>query len=46
VVFAEKRREDELREVSGCAMLRLTWSDYERPRSIKARFEQLVRRAG
>jgi hypothetical protein len=44
VVFAEKHREDELREVSGCGMLRLIWSDYDRPRLIKARFERLVRR--
>jgi hypothetical protein len=46
VVFAEKRREDELRELTGCAMLRLVWSDYQRPRLIKARFERLVRRTG
>jgi hypothetical protein len=46
VVFAEKRREDELREVSGCRMLRLVWSDYQRPRTIKTRFEQLARRTG
>jgi hypothetical protein len=45
VVFAEKRREDELREVSGCAMLRLIWSDFDRPRTVKARFERLQRRA-
>jgi hypothetical protein len=44
VVFAEKHREDELREVSGCSMLRLTWTDYDRPRLIKARFDRLARR--
>jgi hypothetical protein len=46
VVFAEKRREDELREISGCGMLRLTWDDYQRPRLIKSRFERLARRTG
>jgi hypothetical protein len=44
VVFAEKHREDELREASGCGMLRLIWTDYDRPRLIKARFERLARR--
>jgi hypothetical protein len=44
VVFAEKHREDELREVSGFGMLRLIWTDYERPRLIKARFQRLTRR--
>lgn len=46
VVFAEKRREDELRELSGCAMIRLVWSDYDRPRVAKARFERFFRAAG
>jgi hypothetical protein len=46
VVFAEKHREDELREVSGCSMLRLIWTDFDRPRLIKARFERLARRTG
>lgn len=44
VVFAEKHREDELREVSGCGMLRLIWTDYDRPRLVKARFTRLARR--
>jgi hypothetical protein len=46
VVFAEKRREDELREITGFRMLRLIWDDYQRPRLIKSRFEQLARRTG
>jgi hypothetical protein len=46
VVFAEKRREDRLREVSGCAMIRLTWEDLERPRVTRGRIETLLRRAG
>jgi|tagenome__1003787_1003787.scaffolds.fasta_scaffold20837286_2 hypothetical protein len=46
VVFAEKRREDELREITGFRMLRLIWVDYQRPRLIKSRFEQLARRTG
>lgn len=46
VAFAEKRREDELRELTGFAMLRLVWSDYQRPRLIKDRFERLARRTG
>jgi hypothetical protein len=45
VVFAEKCREDELREVSGCAMLRLIWSDYDRPRLIRTRALRLFRRS-
>jgi hypothetical protein len=44
VVFAEKHREDELREVSGYSMLRLVWTDFDRPRLIKSRFERLARR--
>ena len=46
VVFAEKRREDEIRELTGYRMLRLIWGDYQRPRLIKSRFEQLARRTG
>ncbi|HET7430250.1 MAG TPA: type IV toxin-antitoxin system AbiEi family antitoxin domain-containing protein [Nocardioides sp.] len=44
IVFAEKHREDELREVTGYGMLRLIWSDYDRPRLIRARFDRLARR--
>jgi hypothetical protein len=46
VVFAEKRREDLIREVSGCAMVRLVWDDLDRPRVTRARIEALLRRAG
>lgn len=45
VVFAEKQREDELRELTGCRMIRLTWQDYQRPRMIRDRILRLVRRA-
>jgi hypothetical protein len=44
VVFAEKHREDVLREVSGYGMVRLIWSDYDRPRFTVARIERLLRR--
>ncbi len=46
VVFAEKRREDELRELTRFGMLRLIWADYQRPRLIRERFERLARRTG
>ena len=45
VVFAEKQREDLLREITGCAMLRLTWGDYDRPRVVRERLLRLLRRA-
>lgn len=45
VVFAEKRREDLIREASSCAMVRLIWSDYDRPAQTAARIERLLRRA-
>jgi hypothetical protein len=45
VVFAEKRREDLLRELSGYGMVRLIWSDYERPRATAARIKRQLRRA-
>ena len=37
VVFAEKRREDRLREATGCAIIRLVWSDYEQPALVRDR---------
>lgn len=46
VVFAEKQREDELRELTGYSMIRLTWDDYERPRLTAQRLERKLRRAG
>jgi hypothetical protein len=45
VVFAEKYREDLLRELSGFGMVRLIWVDYERPRATAARIERQLRRA-
>ncbi len=46
VVFAEKQREDRLRELTGFAMVRLVWSDLNRPRLTARRVERLLRRAG
>jgi hypothetical protein len=46
VVFAEKQREDELREITGCTMFRLTWQDYQRPRLTAERLRARFRRAG
>lgn len=45
-VFDEKRREDALRESTGGAMLRLVWSDFDRPREVHRRFLRLAERAG
>lgn len=45
VVFAEKQREDRLREASGCAMVRVVWADYDRPRLTAQRIERLLTRA-
>ena len=46
VVFAEKVREDAVREASGCAMFRLVWSDYDQPAKTILRVNRLMRRAG
>lgn len=46
VVFAEKQREDAMREATGMAMVRLVWADYDRPRATASRIERLLRRAG
>ena len=46
VVFAEKQREDMLREITGFRMVRLTWSDYDRPRVTAQRVQRLLKRAG
>ena len=45
VVFAEKQREDLLREISGYRMVRLIWDDYQRPRATAARVARLLRQA-
>ena len=46
VVFAEKRREDLIREITGCVMVRLVWEDLDRPRVTLARVARLLRRTG
>lgn len=46
VVFAEKRREDRIREATGHAVLRLVWSDFRTPRLIRSRFDALASFAG
>lgn len=45
VVFAEKQREDLVRESTGGRMLRIIWSDYDRPRVLARRLERALRRA-
>ncbi|WP_243060272.1 type IV toxin-antitoxin system AbiEi family antitoxin domain-containing protein [Nocardioides sp. SR21] len=44
VVFAEKVREDKIREATGCGMVRLIWADYDRPHRTAARVERLLGR--
>lgn len=44
VVFAEKQREDLMREATGCGMFRATWADYDRPRNTAARLSRLLGR--
>lgn len=46
VVFDEKTREDELRELTGYGMIRLIWSDYESPRRVDLRLRRALRLAG
>jgi len=46
VVFAEKQREDLIREATGLRMIRVIWHDYERPRLLVARMERMLRPAG
>lgn len=46
VVFAEKRREDSIREATGMAMVRLVWTDFERPAVATARIRKLMRTVG
>jgi hypothetical protein len=43
-VFREKRREDLMREVTGWAMVRLTWADLHRPGETAARVRRLMQR--
>jgi hypothetical protein len=42
VVFAEKHREDLLREATGYRMFRAIWTDYDRPRVTVARLSRLL----
>jgi hypothetical protein len=44
-VFEEKRREDELRELTGCQMIRLVWDDYRSPEATLARVRRALRLA-
>ncbi|MEU6137685.1 type IV toxin-antitoxin system AbiEi family antitoxin domain-containing protein [Nocardioides sp. NPDC047086] len=46
VVFEEKRREDELRELTRSVMIRFIWSDYDRPAESIERLFRAMRRAG
>lgn len=46
VVFAEKQREDLLREITGFGMIRLVWDDLDRPGLTAQRVRRLLRRAG
>lgn len=44
VVFAEKQREDLLRELTGFSMVRVIWTDYDRPKLTAQRIERALRR--
>ena len=46
VVFAEKQREDLLREITGYRMIRLIWTDYDRPSLTARRLQRVLRIAG
>ncbi|NHC21699.1 type IV toxin-antitoxin system AbiEi family antitoxin domain-containing protein [Nocardioides sp. IC4_145] len=46
VVFSEKQREDLARETSGMSMIRLVWSDYDRPGVTIARIRRALRLTG
>jgi hypothetical protein len=45
VVFAEKNREDELRELTGYGMVRIIWDDYQRPGLTAGRIRRGLGRA-
>ena len=45
VVFREKKREDDLREVTGAWMIRLTWGDLDEPAATASRLRRLFARA-
>jgi hypothetical protein len=44
-VFAEKRREDRLREITGWSMIRLVWADLYAPSRTGARIARMLRGA-
>lgn len=46
VVFAEKRREDEIRAETGWVCVRVTWADLVDPRRLLARLVPALRRGG
>ncbi len=46
VVFAEKQREDLIRAVTDCRMVRIIWSDFDRPRVTARRVQDKLRRLG
>lgn len=46
VVFAEKVREDQLREITEMGMVRLIWTDYDSPAATAARVRSRLRLAG
>lgn len=43
VVFGEKHREDEIREITGASMFRVIWTDYDRPKLLQSRLERILR---
>lgn len=43
-VFEEKKREDGIREATQFVMVRVTWSDYDRPATLARRLERWVPR--
>ncbi|WP_141778772.1 hypothetical protein [Nocardioides albertanoniae] len=42
-VFEEKRREDEIREITDYGFVRVVWDDLDRPRQTLSRFESRMR---
>jgi len=44
-VLREKRREDDMREVTGYRMIRITWADLHAPERTAARINRLLARA-
>jgi hypothetical protein len=46
VVFAEKQREDLIRGATDCRMVRIVWSDYDRPQLTARRVREKFRKTG